>query len=138
LGKESEITEILPFEIMLPAPGQGSLGIEIREDDTRTENVIQGLNHPDSQAAGTAERAFQGSVGGNCHVPIAAYARMTNGQIVLDALIAAPDGSACVRDRIEGPSQDAGHLGNALGNRILAAGGSEILFNLIKERLPQA
>ena len=75
LGRQDEITEILPPEISLPAAGQGALGLEIRKEDHKVHDVVAPLNHRQSALAVLAERAFLARLGGGCQVPIAAYAR---------------------------------------------------------------
>jgi hydroxymethylbilane synthase len=78
LGLQNRITELLPFEISLPAIGQGAVGIECRIDDESINNLIAPLNHPETSICVKAERAFLKRLEGGCQVPVAAYARIIN------------------------------------------------------------
>ena len=88
----------IPFDIMLPAPGQGALGIECRADDTDCRPLLKLLDDASSRAAVLAERAFARALGGSCHSPVAALATVERGQIHLVGEVLAEDGSERVRD----------------------------------------
>ena len=102
MGWESRITEHITHDISLPATGQGALGIETREGDTSINGIVARLNHPETRRCVMAERTFLGRLQGGCQVPIAALARIENGQMVMDGLVASIDGKRLVRDRICG------------------------------------
>jgi hydroxymethylbilane synthase len=127
LGLESRISARLDTEISLPAVGQGVIGIECRTDDSRSRAVLQALNDPNTRIAIDAERAFSGRLGGSCQSPIAAYARIEGDRLTLDGLVAEPDGSRVLRDRISGSVENAGILGEELAERVLDAGAAELL-----------
>jgi hydroxymethylbilane synthase len=127
LGLESRISARLDTEISLPAVGQGVIGIECRTDDSRSRAVLQALNDTNTCVAIDAERAFSGRLGGSCQSPIAAYARIEGDRLTLDGLVAEPDGSRVLRDRISGSAENAGILGEELAERVLAAGAAELL-----------
>jgi hydroxymethylbilane synthase len=127
LGLESRISARLDTEISLPAVGQGVIGIECRTDDSRSRAVLQALNDTNTCVAIDAERAFSGRLGGSCQSPIAAYARIEGDRVTLDGLVAEPDGSRVLRDRISGSAENAGILGEELAERVLAAGAAELL-----------
>jgi hydroxymethylbilane synthase len=93
-----ELGTPIPFEIMLPAPGQGALAIECRADDTVCMASLKLLDDSASRCAVVAERAFARALGGSCHSPVAALARVDRMQVRLEAEILAADGSARVRD----------------------------------------
>jgi hydroxymethylbilane synthase len=112
---------------MLPAVGQGALGIETRAADEDTVGVVNQLDHKFTRIACTAERAFLRSLGGGCQLPIAAYAVVREKRVRLDGLVAASDGSRIVRDRISGDLNDAEQLGRELGERLLKQGAKELL-----------
>jgi hydroxymethylbilane synthase len=140
LGLEKRITEILPFEISLPAIGQGAVGIECRIDDEFINKVIAPLNHLETAVCVKAERAFLKKLEGGCQVPIAAYARIgqrarsagqkTNiypSSLVLDGLVGSITGDRIIKGHIEGKAEDAEQLGVALAEDVLSQGAKEIL-----------
>lgn len=91
----------IPFDIMLPAPGQGALGIECRADDTECLQLLKLLDDATSRAAVMAERSFARALGGSCHSPVAALATVHQTQVHLTGEILSPDGKARVRDEAE-------------------------------------
>lgn len=125
LGKTELIKQVIPADIMCPAAGQGALGIEIREGDAKTRELLAFLNDSNARAATTCERALLNSLGGGCQVPIGAFAEMKNGQLHLESIVADPDGSKLLRDSREG--SDPERLGNDAGAALLARGGDKIL-----------
>lgn len=124
LGWESRITELLDPSVMCPAPGQGALAIETR-DDGAAQQVARKLDHAETRAAVTAERELLAVLEGGCQVPIGAYAHLEGSSIHLRAMVASPDGQRMVRDGLCG--QESIALGRELGRRLLAAGAREIL-----------
>ncbi len=88
----------ISFDIMLPAPGQGALGIECRADDTDCMPLLKLLDDAASRAAVLSERAFARALGGSCHSPVAALATVQRGQIHLQAEVLSEDGRERVRD----------------------------------------
>ncbi len=127
LGWENEVTEVIDPEVMLPAIGQGALGIEARLDDQTTLDRIAFLNDDVTSSCVTAERGFLHRLEGGCQVPIAAYAVREGDEVVLTGLVASVDGKQIVRDTDRGPAAEAAELGSSLAERILEAGGREIL-----------
>lgn len=127
LGRAEEVTEVLPFEVLLPAPGQGFVAIETRAEDSDTLKWVSQLNHPSSHQAATAERSFLATLGGGCRVPIAAYAREESGQLILDGRVTSVDGKNDVKGTEIGFTTDAQKLGQTLAARLLAQGALEIL-----------
>ena len=125
-----EITEYLDPSVSLPAIGQGALGIEGRSDDQFVRSVLDRLNDRATATTVTAERAFLARLEGGCQVPIAAYATLFDGQVMLDGLVAGVDGKTVLRDRIQGSSQDTHALGVQLAERLLARGGDKILRDI--------
>ena len=125
LGKTELIQQIIPAEIMCPAAGQGALGIEIREGDTKTRDLLAFLNDPNARAATTCERTLLHSLGGGCQVPIGAFAEMRDGKLHLESIVADPDGTRLLRDSREG--DDPEKLGNQAGASLLKRGGDAIL-----------
>jgi len=130
LAWAQEITEYLDPVVSLPAIGQGALGIEGRSSDQFVRSVLERLNDHVTATTVMAERAFLARLEGGCQVPIAAYATLSNGQVILDGLVAGIDGKTIIRDRIQGNSQDAHTLGVQLAERLLARGGDKILRDI--------
>jgi hydroxymethylbilane synthase len=129
LGKTELVKQIIPAEIMCPAAGQGALGIEIREGDAATRELLAFLNDPAARAATICERALLNRLGGGCQVPIGALAEVrenaSNGKLHLESIVADPDGTTLLRDSREG--DDPEKLGNDAGAALLARGGDAIL-----------
>jgi hydroxymethylbilane synthase len=130
LGLESRISARLDPAISLPAVAQGVIGIECRSADARTLGLVSALNHRDTRIAMDAERAFAHRLGGSCQSPIAAHARLEGQRLILDGLVAEPDGSRLLRDTATGSVADPGALGRNLAERILAAGAASLLERL--------
>jgi hydroxymethylbilane synthase len=122
-----EITEYLDPALCLPAIGQGALGIEGRRDDHFVRSVLNRLNDVATQTTVTAERALLHRLEGGCQVPIGAHAVLSDGQILLEGLVASVDGKTVIKDRVQGSSRDAHALGVALAERLLARGADQIL-----------
>ena len=130
LGLESRITERLDPKMFLPAVAQGVIGIECRGADSRTLRLVTVLESQDTRIVMDAERAFAHRLGGSCQSPIAAYARLEGGSLLLDGLVAEPDGSRLVRDSVSGSIDDPAALGRLLAERILDAGAGPLLERL--------
>ena len=132
LGLEQYITQILPAAICLPAVGQGALAIETRQDDAEVLSVLEFLNDNDTIAAVTAERAYLREVQGGCQVPVGVHGEVNGDQLLLEATILKIDGTREVREQICGSCSEAEALGIKLAQQMLAAGGKEILDELIE------
>ena len=127
LGLEGRIAEVLDPEVMCPAVGQGALAVETRDDGGIACQICHRLDHTETRAAVAAERALLATLGGGCQVPIGAYARIAEGALHIDAVVVSPEGDAIVRRESSGPASEAGLIGTALGEELLAMGGREIL-----------
>ncbi len=127
LGFEGRIGEYLPVDVCLPAIGQGALGLECRGDDRQTHELIDFLHHPATGYAVAAERAFLHRLEGGCQVPVAAYGRIEGERLELTGLVARPDGSESVRNRITCPVAEAEQAGTALAEALLRRGADGIL-----------
>jgi len=130
MGLAEKITQFLPVETMLPAVGQGALGLQIRKSDADLAQVCAGLNAAATAAEVTAERAFLRALGGGCRLPIAALGKLDGQLLTLEGMLAAPDGSTMIRDKINGTINDAEDMGKKLAGIILDQGGKRLL-NLI-------
>lgn len=127
LGYADSIVEYLATDLSLPAIGQGALGIECRLDNEEVKETIAFFNHPATSAAVRAERALLWRCEGGCQVPIAAFGEVAGDQLKLTGFIASVDGKISVKDAMTGPASDAEKLGIALAEKLLAAGGHDIL-----------
>ena len=116
---------------MLPAIGQGALGIETRADDAQVLPLVRPLNHEPTRVCVSAERALSRKLYGGCHLPLAAYAEISGEDLSMTALAGYPDGSRVVKDRIAGAAGQAEKLGHELGERLLQQGAREILAEVM-------
>jgi hydroxymethylbilane synthase len=130
LGLESRITARLDPKTCLPAVTQGVIGVECRDSDLRTLELLGALEDPATRLVMQAERAFSRRLGGSCQSPIAAYAELHADQIELHGLVAEPDGSRLLRDSLTAAHDDPEGLGLRLAERILAAGAGDLLERL--------
>jgi hydroxymethylbilane synthase len=133
MGWEDRITELLPPEQFLPAIGQGAIGIEIRVADERMSRVVNALNDEQTATRIRAERALNERLQGGCQVPIAGYSEISQGVIVLRALVGRPDGTELVQGVISGKPEDAEELGQVLADDLLSRGAKQILDDLYAE-----
>src|SRR5437763_1675723 len=127
LGFAARINATVPPDVMLPAVGQGALGVETRADDVDTCALVALLNHAPTHAACTAERALLRALGGGCQVPIAAHATVTDGRLHLDGLVAGMDGREIIRAAIEADASEAARAGEALAARLREQGAERLL-----------
>jgi hydroxymethylbilane synthase len=127
LGLLDAKATLLAPEEMLPAAGQGTLGVEAREDDGETLALANVLTDDETRAATLAERAFLEAIGGTCTTPLAAYARRVPTGLSLDVFVATPDGSRALRDSEVGDPGTPESLGRRLATRLLAAGAADII-----------
>ncbi len=123
---------LLAITAMLPAVGQGAIGIECRAGDERIRGLVAILNCARSAAQVAAERAMNATLGGSCEAPVAGHARLKHDEIELEGLIASVDGAEVLRQTASGPLTDAVHIGRRLGEALLASGADRILesFNV--------
>jgi hydroxymethylbilane synthase len=128
LGFATRISLGLPCAACVPAPGQGIVAIETREDDDQVRGVVSRIDDPSAGAALNAERALVAALGGGCQTPIGALASSVDGgDLDLIAIVVSLDGSRAVRGRGQGPRGEAAALGARVGAQLLADGADEIL-----------
>jgi len=127
LGLAERISAPVEPGEMLPAVGQGALGVETRADDEAANPLVSRLDHAPTRAAVVAERALLRHLGGGCQVPIAAHARVEGERLFLDGLVASLDGVEVLRDTIESSPSDAAAAGEALAERLNGRGASALL-----------
>jgi hydroxymethylbilane synthase len=131
LEMEERIRYQIPAEFMLPAVGQGAVGIECREGDAETISLIQCLNDKDTHSRVAAERAFNHRLEGGCQVPIGAFAVLEQDQIWLRGMVASVDGKEMLFAERRAHRDDAETLGRGLAEELLQAGADRILKELI-------
>ncbi|HOG17341.1 MAG TPA: hydroxymethylbilane synthase [Syntrophales bacterium] len=127
MGWTDRATQILAPDVMLPAVGQGILAVEMRSGDRGVREILQPINDAATGLAAKAERAFLRALGGGCQLPVAAYAESREGRLRITGLVGSADGSAAIRDAMEGPDESAAAMGTEVAERILRAGGRELL-----------
>ena len=130
LGMEDRITQTLSPEVSLPAIGQGAVGIECRQNDDWVNELLAPLNDRDTAIRVRAERALNHRLQGGCQVPIAGYAELSHGVILLRGLVGTVDGSEIIHGEIAGQPEDAEYLGRVLAEDLLSRGADEILESL--------
>lgn len=130
LGFGGRIKEVISRENLLPAVGQGALAIEARAEDKEILELIGFLDHEDTRAAASLERAFLARVEGGCQVPVGVYAQVKEAVIEAEAVIASLDGSRVFRGKITGGLEEAASLGRQLAESLLADGALEIMQDL--------
>jgi hydroxymethylbilane synthase len=126
LGKEDRIAEFLSDEVCVSAVGQGALGIESRKDG-RLGEWARLLHHPETFAEITAERALLDRLGGGCHVPIGARARVEGKGLKMVGIVASLDGASLCRGEIGGEASEAAELGRRLAEQLIAKGADKLL-----------
>jgi hydroxymethylbilane synthase len=127
LELRQRITERLDPEWMLPAVGQGALGLECRVDDVATRLILEQLDHAPSRQAVTAERALLRGLGGGCQAPLGAIAQVADNTLVLRAAVLDPDGTKRVAGELSGSAERAEEVGCQLAIQLREKGAGELL-----------
>jgi hydroxymethylbilane synthase len=130
LGWTNKITEEVSHEVLLPAMGQGALGIETHRNDFIAQGMISSLDHKFTHSAVNAERGLVGALDGGCQVPIGSYATVDNNLITLRGLVASLDGKTIYKLIKTVPIDDAINIGHALGVELLSMGADKVLKSL--------
>jgi hydroxymethylbilane synthase len=136
MGLAGKISELLDPSLMLPAIGQGALGLELRRDDTRTLKLASFLNHAETAVAVLAERTLLARLEGGCQVPIAGLARLEGGMLRLESLVADLDGQRVVKASGTDRPEAAAELGLRVAEELLAKGAGEILAEVYGGGMP--
>jgi hydroxymethylbilane synthase len=132
LEMRARIRAFIPEEILLPAGGQGAIGIECRRD-AELEALLQSLHHSTTAQQLRAERALVKRLDGGCQVPIGCYAQFSNpgaSELWLRGLVGSPDGRTLLRAEIRGSAENGEAMGKALAEQLIAAGADKILAEL--------
>lgn len=128
LGLAARITQVIPPEIMLPAVGQGALGLETRADDARTRTALQPLNDETTHAAVLAERTVLAELRAGCLAPVGVWARLEgDGQLQLDAVVLSDDGLQRITASAKGEPRSAVALGQQIAKELIAQGAAELI-----------
>lgn len=131
LGLTQYIQHVFSLDDMLPAAGQGALGIECRADDAATAALISPLNHPPTLTAVTAERSLCRALQAGCHTPVAAFADIRADQLTLRARVGSLDGKMLLQTHVSGQAHEAISLGEAAAEKLLAQGAGKLLEQCI-------
>jgi hydroxymethylbilane synthase len=127
LGLESCIAQLLPLSILLPAIGQGALGLETRTDDDRTCSAVGQLDHLPTHAGVRAERTMLAVLRGGCRAPIAGWGRVENDALTLQGRVLSPDGSQCLEATLTGGPAAPEQLGRRLAEDLIARGAAQLI-----------
>lgn len=136
MGLSHLITQYLEPELMLPAVGQGALGIETRTEDAPTNELVAALAHPPTMVAVRAERAFLRRLQGGCQVPIGGHATLEGERLTLTGMVANLQGRRVIRRVLQGEARKAEEVGENLAEVVLSAGGAEILGEIYGSPVP--
>lgn len=121
LGLEDKASIILDPDAMIPAAGQGIVGITVRAADVELHDLLAAIEDPEAKAVSTAERAMLAELDGSCRTPIGGHARLLpTGDLHLTGLVARPDGSFLLKSSLHGAAADAERIGRELGARLRA------------------
>jgi hydroxymethylbilane synthase len=126
LGFAARISAAIPLDVCVPAPGQGIVAIEVREND-RHSDVVRSINDAEAFAALSAERAVVTALGGGCQLPLGAVAVLERDSLSVHAIVSSPNGGDAIRKSIRGSIGRAAALGQQLAEELTAAGAAEIL-----------
>ncbi len=127
LGYGGRITEHISLDVCLPAPAQGAVAVQAREDDREVLEALSVLDHSDTRRATEAERSFLRVMGGGCQLPMACLCRTAEGGLVMEALVASPDGDQVLRERDSADLSDPAALGERIARKLLSRGAAQLL-----------
>ncbi|HEX6455512.1 MAG TPA: hydroxymethylbilane synthase [Solirubrobacterales bacterium] len=127
LGREGEIGFRLPAEQMCPAPGQGTLALQVRADDDASGEAAASVNDLKAMRELTAERTVVALLRATCNTPLGVNARVEGERLTIDAFVGLPDGSEWLRDRLDASAEEPSLAGAELAQRLLGAGARELL-----------
>jgi hydroxymethylbilane synthase len=130
IGMQGRVTEFFAPELMIPAVCQGTIAVEARKDDMGTLELLRAVDDPETRAASECERAFARRLGGDCTVPLGGYAQVLGRTLTSLGLLASVNGERISRSAFVGSAEDPVGAGTTLGDRLLEAGGKEILTEL--------
>ncbi len=129
---QKHISSYISKDEVLPAVGQGALGIEIHRDNKFVDEILQSIHHQNTYISVLAERALLRTLEGGCQVPIGALAEVKSSGLYLDAMVGSLDGTITFRKKMRGSKKDPEKLGKQLARDLLKAGAKEILNEIYK------
>lgn len=127
LGLDAFIKQVIPLDVMIPAVGQGALGIEIRKSDAEIQAMLEKINDEPTAICTAAERSFLRKLEGGCQVPIAGHARLDGDRVYLQGFAGSADGKIVIKDSISGDKRKAVNLGKELAERLIEKGADALL-----------
>ena len=127
LGLERHIAQALPWEIVLPAPGQGAMALQTRGDDKSTRQIVAPLDHAATHAAVTAERSLLAALQGGCLAPVAALARIEGSRLTLVGRVLSHDGARRIEAADSASPAEADALGRHVADALLTQGAGELI-----------
>lgn len=132
LGRLDAVSQVLTFDLMLPAPGQGALAVQCRDDDS-SRKLLSLLDEADTRAAVTAERSFLSALGGGCGLPISAYGTVAGQRLTVHGRVSAVDGTKKIDVNGSGSPIEAWQLGQELAQSAIAEGADVLLAGIAEE-----
>ena len=127
MGWEDQITEVISSDILLPAMGQGTVGIEARKNDVENQILLADIDDEDTHYALDAERALVSQLEGGCNVPIGAFATLDDEQITLTGLVASLDGKTLYKKEMTDIRTNAIVMGRKMGDQLIGMGADRIM-----------
>jgi len=127
LGLQSVVSEVLSPDVCLPAPGQGALALQVRDDGSNISDFVARLDHLASRLAVAAERSFLSRLGAGCALPAGALGSVEGGRLRLQVIAASPDGSRLMRRKVDGDAQDGEALGRIVADELLRNGAGALM-----------
>jgi hydroxymethylbilane synthase len=138
LGLAGEIAQVLPKSLMLPAIGQGALGLETRSDDAGARSALALLDDLETHAAVAAERSLLAALRGGCLAPVGAWGRIEGPQLRLSAVVLSQDGAQRIAAEAAGDLTSAAALGESVAAELLARGAGELISAARGQFLPES
>ena len=135
LGLQKYITDYFDTDLMLTAPGQGAIAVEVRSDDPITKDIVSKINDENTQVCVNTERDFLRKLGGGCQVPFASHAEITGSSITIDALVNSLDGKQSFREQKTVDLNQVHILGENIAETILLKGADSIIEELKKSNI---
>ena len=127
IGLQGEVAQYLSTADFVPAPGQGALAVEVRQDDDEIMSLLSDVEHPLTRREVTTERAFLEALGGGCQVPVGAYARADGDTMVLTVFLASPDGGEVFKTKVRGRASNPHEVALDARQRLIERGARELV-----------
>ena len=134
LKLKNYISSVIDVDTLLPAVGQGALGIEIKSSNKFADKIVKSIHHENTFAAVSAERAFLKKLEGGCQIPIGAFAEVKSNGLYITGIVASIEGDITLKKTIRGKKSDSEKLGIQLASDMIKAGAKKILKDIYKSR----